>query len=681
MPERINLELFEVAPETRLYTSIAESFITSLMWRRPAAVTQATKDYVNEVVFKEQGLFEQFLEISISCAMKAGYYFNADRLHRYLMQYSLPKRDEIWTTWLSPKYEDLYKSNAVQRLIDWAWSDERKGHLNDETALLAYTALSWLLTRSNRYLRDGATKGLVCLLQYKTHLIIPLLEKFKDVNDLYVIERIYCAAYGAVLRADEVASLKELSEYIYASVFAEDIVYPHVLLRDYARGIIEFTLYKSIPLSFTPERICPPYKSIPLPNKFPTNTQTDKKYKPKRNKGNYDHEEWGSTAILSSMAREYGKRRGGYGDFGRYTFERAFHYWKIDTNGLSNYAVQRIFELGYDPLIFTKFDSSQGSGRNAGHKERIGKKYQWIVFYELLARVSDQPELFKSSGRHSRVNDEFFSGPWKPYVRGIDPTIIIKETGIEEDDFQKQWFENREYNNWTQDNLAWVRNKKDLPDPAGLIDLKDEDGNEWLWLETHPDWAEPDPFFRQYNQPHKRFWYQIRSYLIKEEEFGAIEDAYNTIFHRGSLPEARHLYEIFSREYYWSAGFDNLTGRITNPEEWIPINNREVGDFLGHVHRTTEYFNWEEEFDCSKKSAIRFYKPEMFLQQGLQLSFSSAEGELKDDSGKRICFDPSVQFDTTSGLLIRKEELLSFLAERKLNIMWTVIGEKQILEM
>lgn len=125
------------------------------------------------------------------------------------------------------------------------------------------------------------------------------------------------------------------------------------------------------------------------------------------------------------MTTEYGRDSMGYGDFGCYTFQNALSDFGVDVDGLSNYAVEEIFKRGYKAKIFTEFDARQGSGRGGSYLERIGKKYQWITFYELLGRVSDHCIKRDPSAWEEK---EIYSGPWEPYVRDIDPTIIIKNT-------------------------------------------------------------------------------------------------------------------------------------------------------------------------------------------------------------------------------------------------------------
>ena len=74
-------------------------------------------------------------------------------------------------------------------------------------------------------------------------LIIPLLKKFSTVNDPYIHERLFSVAFGCAVRSKSKEHLFSLCQYIYSSVFnVEGDVYPHILLRDYAREVIEYAI-------------------------------------------------------------------------------------------------------------------------------------------------------------------------------------------------------------------------------------------------------------------------------------------------------------------------------------------------------------------------------------------------------------------------------------------------------
>lgn len=681
LPERTNKELFEVVPHIRTYSATAEAFIESLVWRESHTFNENSLNFVNEIILCNDYLFHEFLEANISSAMNPDFYFNAEKLHNFLMACPMKDRDLFWTTWLQDKYEDENTySNPVKRLIDYAWNIHNKTHLSDDSILLGCMSISWFFTSPNRYLRDAATKGVVNLLQERTHLISGLLDKFKDVNDVYVLERVFASAYGAVLRSDSRDHLKELSEYIYQMVFNKSEVFPHILLRDYARGIIEYSIYLNYKPNVDITKIRPPYSSTPLPDSFPSVALIDKKYKPKKNKGNYNGIHWGSTAILSSMTTEYGRGTARYGDFGRYVFQHALSHWNVDYDGLSNYAVQRIFEIGYDPDLFSKFDSRQGSGREAGSKERIGKKYQWIIFYELLARVADHYQLKDESSFRS-ANNIPYEGPWYPYVRDIDPTILIKEkiTGAFKKNYKHNWWFNQSYSFDDVTDASWIVDRNDIPEPDFIIEVHDKEENHWIWLEFHPEWNKEAKVVNGEKRQRKILWYQIRSYLIKRKDLKNFQAEFNRNFYRRELPEARNLYTLFDREYYWSKGFDFFNTPYYSGQDWFKIENQNEDETIAELHRTAEEFLWEEEYDCSKTSNIQYFKPSKLIYEGLNIKPSNKEGEFIDQFGELVCFDPSVANNSFSGLLVKKDSLISFLEKEDLAVVWSVIGEKQFV--
>jgi hypothetical protein len=680
IPERLNKELFELFPEKKEYSSIIDGFINSLIWRKHQTIGDSADNYVTDVILKDEYYVNYFFDIIISKTFSTTFSFNATYINFFLKNFSLAERDARWTTFLQNKYGEKSDSNSVRRLINWAWNDDDKSYIGDEEIYLTSVCLTWFLTSSNRYLRDSATKALICMLCGRQSLLIRLLKEFKTVNDPYVYERLYAVAYGITVRSFNKHHAKILCDYVYQTIFNQDIVYQHILLRDYARGIIEYALTKETTLEIDLKKIRPPYSSVMLPQKFPTNKLVDKLYAPKGNSGNYDGENWGSTAILNSMTTEYGRGIAGYGDFGRYTFQHAFDDWDIDYNGLSNYAVKLIFELGYNPLVFSKFDSEQGTGRINGHLERIGKKYQWIIFYELLARVSDQCVLKDESDWNSPKKAINFEGPWYPYVRDIDPTMIIRDTKHERyEAYSQHWWFNKNYSYWKDADEIWINKLDDLPQPEDIIQVFNENNCAWLWLEMQPTWSEPKSLRVEFKDTdRKSITYWVNSYIIDRTEFEKFKKEFSKSVKYNDLPDTRTMYTVFSREYYWSSAFNFFNKPYYDGRQPTEIYDKK-NTYIGNAFRTAEYFLWEEEFDRSKNLAIQFYKPSHFLQKQLSLEFSTKEGEFVNEFGEMVCFDPSVNQKSISGLLIEKQTLVEWLNRENLSIFWIVLGEKNIL--
>ena len=405
-----------------------------------------------------------------------------------------------------------YKYNSessVKRLIDWAWSNENKEHILDESIRLASIMLSWFLTSTNRALRDSASKGLICLLENRITVLKMLLETFKNVNDPYIYSRLYGVAYGCALRTKQKDQLSDLSYYIYETIFCQEEVYPHILLRDYARGVIKYTIHLGNKLKIDYDKIIPPYSSD-LPTSFPSNEEIDS-YKFDYQEENFKEYYWSQNTILYSMVTEHGRGTAMYGDFGRYVFQSGFHSWKdILPNNLSNLAVKWIFQkYGYDVEKHGQFDREialRSYDRAAPIQERIGKKYQWIAFHELLARVADNCDFYEDTWGSKKLST--YNGAWNPYIRDFEPTTLIKKTYYERG--ANNWWSNLRYNNWDKLNKDWIIQKDDLPCPAQLINVEAPKEEEWLALEIHPEWQQPKPLGEErYDVQHKLLWYQL----------------------------------------------------------------------------------------------------------------------------------------------------------------------------
>lgn len=204
-PEQLKgLEFVEVAPylikDNYIEDIAKEAFVESIIWRNPKAFSKNgnnTLEIINQKIIKTESGHNQLLNAFLSVAPIPNHPFNAKFLHQHLLNFSMPKRDSWWSIFLHYQYRE---KGAVDRLLKWAWSEKNNSHFSDKSVFLICIALSWFLSTSNRFVRDKATKGVVCLLQDRIHLIPKLLDIFRSVNDFYVLERIYAVAYGCVLR-------------------------------------------------------------------------------------------------------------------------------------------------------------------------------------------------------------------------------------------------------------------------------------------------------------------------------------------------------------------------------------------------------------------------------------------------------------------------------------------------
>jgi hypothetical protein len=96
-----------------------------------------------------------------------------------------------------------------------------------------------------------------------------LMEEFASVDDLYVLERLYGAIYGALLTCRDPDAVGKVARRVYSQVFEDGHPPVHLQLRDYASGIVEWALEVCGELGgVNRAMIRPPYKS-PWPVRAP----------------------------------------------------------------------------------------------------------------------------------------------------------------------------------------------------------------------------------------------------------------------------------------------------------------------------------------------------------------------------------------------------------------------------
>jgi hypothetical protein len=183
-------------------------------------------------------------------------------------------------------------------------------------------ALTWLLTSSNRAVRDQATKALACLFANRLSLAARILREFRRCDDLYLTERVIAAIYGAVLQGITTANLGELAEAIYSEVFASGAPPANALLRDSALSVLQYAFWRGqLPPSVDLKVASPPYNSD-----WPI--------------------EYVSDELIATYTQDYGtgvfrdsivsSACSDMGDFARYRIDPLVHHWSQAPRGFSN---------------------------------------------------------------------------------------------------------------------------------------------------------------------------------------------------------------------------------------------------------------------------------------------------------------------------------------------------------
>ena len=769
VPERTGRELAGLAPAVLNRPMFVHAFLQSIMWRKHDAFSEDTLVVLNNFMQAED-IWEELFDTVISLSTVPGHPFNADSLDRHLRQYSMPDRDSLWSTYLHRAWET---HSPVDRLVDWAFNLSGDDHVEDEVVDLAATTLAWMLTTPNRFVRDRATKALVVLLTGRLESAERLVNRFTDVGDPYVCERVYAVAYGVAMRCHDIDAAGKLAVAVYEQVFASGSPPAHILLRDYARGVVERAICLGAEIPVNVSLVRPPYKSAwpdmpgeevieELTPNWDQGAWADRDLEWSRNRiresviGGFlndfaryvigtestplwlslrlDEDPWQSpeerTEVLLSELNEaergalakfqkfeneprliFNASRGWYSDEGheqnlesarlllmstltenhRSEMEsilqaKASGPPRFDVRAIQRYVLWRVFDLGWTIERFGAFDRFfiGYHGRSADKPERMGKKYQWIAYHEILAYLSDHFQYRQPS--FNDVGDRRYEGPWQLHVRDIDPSCTVRSSpgGTSWGSHKVAWWGNAEYSAWADElsHQNWLALETDIPKVDDLLQfVRPNEGGHWvnlcghvMWVQSHPVDVEPFEIER------RQLWLRWDAYFVRSGDVDAfMKWTKSAEYPLAALPEpaSLYLYYLFLGEYGWSPAFGhrfsdhNSTGGWAKPEggKW-PVEVRPS---------TVSYVAESGGFDCSVDEHYTLNLPHIALLDALGLRWSGRASDFVGDPGKLAVYDPTAHEAGPTALLIRRELLERHLKENGLALCWVVFGEKWII--
>lgn len=701
-------------------------YINCFQWRNSRYIPI---DCFEELLKKYPCSPEDLWPMLIGNSVKVSHPFNADFLHRFLSSYNLNKRDYLWTIYINE-----LPSNDTDRLVQLIQMYDRGEKLEEtkeKQIELLLTLFGWLLSSSNRWLRDYTSKAMIEILKEHFQLCEIILRKFEKVNDPYIIQRLYGIVFGACCKRTDDRGNQALAEYVYHTVFEQEKVYPDILLRDYARLIIERFLYEHSEYTGMIERkkIVPPYNSDPIPE------IEDQRYLEK-------HYDGAMFWLIHSMRFE---GMGMYGDFGRYVFQSTLHNFDVDDKKMFNYAVYYIQEeLGFSEEYFGEHDQHCGSyDRHQSIKtERIGKKYQWITMYNMLARISDHCKMV-DHWNYPEKEDVKFEGAWEPYIRDFDPTLnqsfmICKEAPrftILDEFLTKGKEENKAADISTADaQKTWLGTKGIfLNKLKDTLILTDHNGTKWICLTKYCDTGR-----EELDIDKLLVWSWLYAYFVSPEQADelsqCVKNGRSVIV--SDIASHHQTYSVFNREYPWSPSCREFneyawvdvqieTGEyeivaetvqvpdlslieallseyseLSEDDEWeveevmddwnekddfeVPeiqfkeeIREREIKKKIGKILHATTDLLWEEEYDATKESAISQSLPCANLIETMNLKQQKADGFYFDSNGILAAFDTDLTQEINS-VVVRKDILDTYLDKTGMKLVWLVDAEKEI---
>lgn len=355
--------------------------------------------------------------------------------------------------------------------------------------------------------------------------------------------------------------------------------------------------------------------------------------------------------------------------------EKFRDYFNLET--FERLILKRVLDLGWKTELHGAFDASVPHGGRDSHKvERIGKKYQWIAYDELHARISDNNGL--ADDNYGRLEaDDWRRGLWTAEYRDLDPSLLVRSTpadgwGVN----MKNWWTPYQYNGWYSRSSPseWIRSTDDLPSLTGFIKMINAKGVAWILLDGSHFWRHKVENLKTFEpeRDSQELHLIYRSYLTRASDLPkmiAWGRKQNWINDR--LPSAAYDYRAHLFEHYSSPRFESPLD-----DEWIdelwPSNDLPC-PFL---KTSAEYFCEHSTYDCSIDSTIQISIPSRWLAEKLSIRPSGRYGDFVESSGTVVTFDPSTRELGRSVLLVREDRLLQLLSRERVAIVWTLLGEK-----
>ncbi len=299
--------------------------------------------------------------------------------------------------------------------------------------------------------------------------------------------------------------------------------------------------------------------------------------------------------------------------------------------------------------------------------ERVGKKYQWIGFNEVLGAIADNHDV---KPNWSETEPRQYAYAEQLVWRDIDPTVLARKPARPA--MEPLWFSPAEAafpQGITEEYPADVAG---VPDPLDLIAVTDPQGVQQLALMSHPSWQQPlAPEVEARRPPRLTVWTQIHGYLTPVSQVDAVREwARGKNWHGRWMPEVAEPYNVL------------LGGHPDDPEWAAAEGDIERWDDHAGGPRPADllqcaawYGSTGTSRDASAENETTGYVPTRRLLHALGLS-RGVDFTWRDTSGVAV-HDPSVSLGGPGTLAMRRD-LAARLTSAGLTIFWTVLAGNEL---
>ena len=448
-------ELLAYLPKhRRLLHPFVDTFLEGLYWRPNSGFTTDTEHLVTLLLDRpEAEIRARTYEVVVGLAARADHPMGVDWLYERLRMMTMPDRDREWSEFL----RSLEADSNVHRLLAWVERDDL-AKVDEGTVGRVILILALVLTTTDRWLRDRATRAAVLLGESHPRALFDLVPELLAFNDPYVPERMLAGAYGACLRrwaletgkSPFAEALADLAGRLLELLLRPNAPHAtwHALTRGYAIGILQGLL------QLRPRALTRSDRDLLVlgPGHAPS------PFRPVSRIRKADVEDPEHAIHM---------------DFGNYTIGRLvdgrgnYDFTHPEYASVRRQIADRMRRLGYSTERFNELDRSivrQMEYRRDGHEvDRYGKKYSWIAFFEMYGLRAGM----------GKIDDHPIRDP-RPSDSDIDPSFPIAIP---------EWSPPRRNIFETSPAVLedWLA-KGETPDYQGLLRISEVDGHAGDWL-------------------------------------------------------------------------------------------------------------------------------------------------------------------------------------------------------
>jgi hypothetical protein len=349
---------------------------------------------------------------------------------------------------------------------------------------------------------------------------------------------------------------------------------------------------------------------------------------------------------------------------------------------------KRVISLGWNPKLFGSFDRMlhyNDAGRSAHKAERFGKKYQWIAYHELLARIADNFHVDPFAW-----GSESFDGLYELNDREIDPSLPPPQfdlfVGRAEDtgtrtfvqhpvDLTLESVASPAFARYKLDAKAFLEDEGDVPTAEGLVRIRDSSNRSWIAVDGifnafDPESDDPGEYRGLEQWCHLHGWFvQLKD---RRRAHRVLMDAA-----RNQMSDVVDIHGHSDCCYIGELGWRpfNCYHRRLSP---LPVEDPPRRDLL--VYSTAESYSWSGSgFDCSINDGVSVTSPSAFVLVEGKLRWNADQPVWMRESEPVAAYVGTHGIHEKHALAFSEDWLGEFLRSKRLALVVTLHGERRRL--